>query len=444
MSTGQASGVGHRPGGYRSWGSYVGWAADGRRRSSSSGPSTSSAASPWTRPTRPLRAPGHRDGARPPRPRPLDADPALRRRRPRVARPRPVRAVGRPRVDPPVLDAPPHRVSTSRSTTSRTSASGAAARRATPSAATPPGVEVTTGPARPGHRATPWAWRIAERSLRARFGADVVDHRTYCIAGDGDLSEGLSHEAASLAGHLGLGRLVCVYDDNHVSIDGPTELALTTTPPAASAPTAGTSRTSARRPRTSTRSRRRSRRAADDGGPPVAARSCAATSPSRRPTKTDDPEAHGYALKDDDIRAAKEVMGLPAGRDLLRARRRPRALPGGRRPGRRAPRGLGQAARRLRRRPRRARRLPRRPRRCPAGTTPSRPGSRASQVATRKASGACLQALADVVPALVAGGADLTGNTGTVLKGHGVQSRDEPGGPPDLLRHPRARRWPPR
>ena len=67
---------------------------------------------------------------------------------------------------------------------------------------------------------------IAERMLRARFGPDVVDHHTFVICSDGDLMEGISHEAASLAGHLGLGRLIYVYDDNHITIDGPTELAL--------------------------------------------------------------------------------------------------------------------------------------------------------------------------------------------------------------------------
>ncbi len=176
-------------------------------------------------PPGPVGPPGHGDGARAAGPRAVDADPALRRDRPRVARPRPLRAVRRPRVDPPLLDAPPHRVPTSRSTTSRSSASGAAARPATPSAATPPGVEVTTGPLGQGfanavghgHRRALAAGPLRRRRRRPPH----LLHR-----GDGDLSEGISHEAASLAGHLGLGRLICVYDDNHISIDGPTELAL--------------------------------------------------------------------------------------------------------------------------------------------------------------------------------------------------------------------------
>ena len=90
-----------------------------------------------------------------------------------------------------------------------------------------PGAETTTGPLGQGFM-NGVGMAMAERHLAAKFNNPqfkIVDHYTYCICSDGDLMEGASHEAASLAGHLGLGKLIYLYDDNHITIEGSTDLA---------------------------------------------------------------------------------------------------------------------------------------------------------------------------------------------------------------------------
>ena len=288
-----------------------------------------------------------------------------------------------------------------------------------------PGVEVTTGPLGQGF-ANGVGMGVAERWLRARFGPELCDHRTYVICSDGDLMEGISHEAASLAGHLGLGRLVYVYDDNHISIDGDTALSY--------------SDDAARRFEgygwhverlgevandTDALEAALCRAGDDDEAPSLLILRSHIGWPS--PNFTDTADAHGNPLGDDEIAATKQILGLPPdesfwvpddvaelyraagrrGRDDREAWEKRLASWHGERAayeaciGRRGLPGWEDAL-------------------------PSwQPGDK---VATRKASGACLQALADLVPGLIGGGADLTGNTGTVIDGHGVFGPDEPAG----------------
>ena len=288
-----------------------------------------------------------------------------------------------------------------------------------------PGIEVTTGPLGQGF-ANGVGMAIAEASLRERFGADVCDHHIWAMVSDGDLSEGVSHEAASLAGHLGLGRLVYVYDDNHISIDGPTELALSDN--------AATRFDSygwhvielgeAAEDLDALEQALLEARSVEDRPSLVIVRSHIAY-PS--PRLTDDASAHGLAFGAEDITETKSVMGLPDEpffvpddvRDLYRAagargrvaredwEQRSRAALAGREADWEASIG--------------SRGLPGWADVLPAYTEADSP-------ATRVASGDCVAALAGVVPGLVAGAADLIGNTGTKLPGAGVLSAAEPGG----------------
>ena len=172
-----------------------------------------------------------------------------------------------------------------------------------------PGIEVTTGPLGQG-LADAVGMAIAERELRARFGADVQDHHTFAIAGDGCLQEGISHEAASLAGHLGLGHLVVVYDDNHVTIDGDTDALVIDD--AAERFRAygwhvmelGEIANDCDRLEAAVREAM----AVEDRPSFLRLRSHIGY-PS--PDHTDDPEAHGLAFDADDVRRTKAVMGIP-------------------------------------------------------------------------------------------------------------------------------------
>jgi transketolase len=276
-----------------------------------------------------------------------------------------------------------------------------------------PGIEVTTGPLGQGV-GNAIGLALAEHWLRARFGPQLFDHHTFFFCGDGDLEEGVSHEAASLAGHLGLGKLVGVYDDNHISIDGPTELALSDDAPKRFEAYGWHVENVGEIGEDVDALEAALRRAMDvDDRPSMIVLRSHIGFPS--PKYTDTAHAHGSPLGDDEISATKSIIGMPdepfwVPDDVLDHMREV---------GRR-----GREAREAWQELHRSWNLEREALDAAlAGTgvpgwqevLPTwEPGEK---VATRNAGKKALNALVPVVPGLIGGGADLTGNTGTEIEG---------------------------
>jgi transketolase len=279
-----------------------------------------------------------------------------------------------------------------------------------------PGIETTTGPLGQG-LANAVGMAIAERHLAAQFGGDIVDHYTYVLASDGDLMEGISQEAIALAGHLKLNRLIVLFDDNGISIDGRLELA-DSVDQVKRFEAAGWAATRI------------------DGHDPeaiLAAIADAKSSPRPSliacrtiigfgaPTKAGSEKSHGSTLGKDEIAGAREKLGWPEApfdipadvRERWRAagerskavrtawQQRIAALAGGMRE---------EFVRRTRAE------LPARAVADAVRALKERLVAAPKEIATRMASEVALEALAPVLPEMVGGSADLTGSNNTRTK----------------------------
>ena len=169
------------------------------------------------------------------------------------------------------------------------------------------GVESTTGPLGQG-LAMAVGMAMAERHLNATFGDDLVDHRTWVIAGDGCLMEGINHEAIGLAGHLKLGRMVVLWDDNNITIDGTTDLSTSEDIKARYAATGW--HVVACDGHDFADIRRAIDEAVADERPSLVA--CKTVIGKGAPTKQGTSATHGAPLGDDEIAAAREVLGWDA------------------------------------------------------------------------------------------------------------------------------------
>jgi transketolase len=281
-----------------------------------------------------------------------------------------------------------------------------------------PGIEITTGPLGQGF-ANGVGMALAEANLRARFGPEVTDHHVFAICSDGDLEEGVSHESASFAGHLGLGRIVYVYDDNHISIDGPTELSYSDDVPKRFAGYGWHVVTLGEEANDVDALERGLREGMAEAERPslVILRSHIGW-PS--PKYTDTAHAHGSPLGEDEVRAVKEILGLRPDEhftvpdDVLAYYREAGARGGEQR------KEWEQRRAALRdREPSLADELDAclDQRGLPGWEAKLPSWGAGEEIATRQACAQVLTAVLDVVPGIVAGGADLTGNTGTELSG---------------------------
>jgi transketolase len=291
-----------------------------------------------------------------------------------------------------------------------------------------PGVETTTGPLGQG-LANAVGMAIAERHLAAVFGSDLVDHFTYVLASDGDLMEGISQEAIALAGHLRLARLIVLFDDNGISIDGPLSLA-DSVDQVKRFEAAGwaASRIDGHAPDAIARALEKAK--ASDRPSMIACRTVIGFG---APTKAGTEKSHGAPLGAEEIKGARERLGwhlppfeLPS--DVRAAWRRAgergkplreawvsrlAARPGSeraefeRRIGSLLPReALAEAVRGVKQTAAAARR----------------------EIATRQASEHALEALTAALPEMIGGSGDLTGSNNTKPKGMRVLSAADYGG----------------
>jgi transketolase len=291
-----------------------------------------------------------------------------------------------------------------------------------------PGVETTTGPLGQG-LGNSVGMAIAERHLAAEFGSDVVDHHTYVLASDGDLMEGLSQEAIALAGHLKLCKLIVLFDDNQISIDGPLSLS-DSVDQVKRFQAAGWAATRI------------------DGHDPDAiavaiekARlsdrpsliACRTVIGFGAPTKAGTEKCHGSPLGADEIKGARDKLGWSEGafevptdaRELWRAagqrskgahaawRLRLKALPSDKRT---------EFERRI------AGELPKDKLAATVRAVKEKLNAAPKEIATRAASESALEALTAAVPEMIGGSADLTGSNNTKPKGMPVLSAANYGG----------------
>ena len=272
------------------------------------------------------------------------------------------------------------------------------------------GIETTTGPLGQGI-ATAVGMALAERMMNARFGDDLVDHYTYTIVGDGCLMEGISHEAISLAGHLGLSKMIVLFDDNGISIDGSTSLAVSDDQMARFA--ASNWHVQAVDGHDAAAVAKAIAAAKQSDRPSMIA--CKTTIGFGAPTKAGKSSTHGSPLGDEEIAGARAALGWTAA---------PFEVPGDVLEAWRAAGSRGRADREAWQE-----RLAAAPnadafQRTTAGKLPAgvedvilahkkRVADEKPKWATRVASGEALKVLFPAIPELVSGSADLTGSNNT-------------------------------
>ena len=358
-----------------------------------------------------------------------------------MARSRPLRALGRSRLHPPVRRAPPDRL---RPDDGRPEGVPAVGSRTPghPEWRHTPGVNVTTGPLGQGV-GNSVGMAIAEEMLAARYnrpGHEVVNHRTFAICSDGDMMEGVSGEASSIAGFLGLGKLCLIYDDNHITIEGSTDLAFGEDVPARYEAygwhvqylddgwTLDTLRDALAQADAET-----------DRPSFIALRTHIAWG---APHAQDTAKAHGAPLGEEEVRLTKQVYGWDPDKHFYvpdgvyeAMDQRPRGARGISRLARsasRVPRGAPRARGRVRARPARARCPRAGSRGCP--TFPASARRRRARARARASTGSPA-----TMPELVGGSADLAPLDEHADRGRRLDRPPRVLGPELPLRHPRAR-----